>query len=189
MDGLIRISKCSDEAFSVFDGSQVVVTPELVLFWKPPNPFGQWTESPFEIDGVTYNCAEQYMMAEKARLFNDKDIESKILETSSPRQQKKLGKQVSGFNTSKWVSERCNIVFRGNVAKFRQNPELGQILLETGDRRLAEASPLDKIWGISFAAEHPHAYDEMTWKGLNFLGNVFEDVRTHLRAGQQFEEA
>ena len=66
MDGLIRISKCSDEAFSVFDGSQVVVTPELVLFWKPPNPFGQWTESPFEIDGVTYNCAEQYMMAEKA---------------------------------------------------------------------------------------------------------------------------
>ena len=31
----------------------------------------QWYESPFTIEGITYRCAEQYMMAQKALLFND----------------------------------------------------------------------------------------------------------------------
>ena len=33
-------------------------------------------------------------------------------------------------------------------AKFSQNEDLKQILLETGDRILVEGSPYDKIWGV-----------------------------------------
>ena len=41
----------------------------FTFFWN--DPFSQWHPSPFEIDGVRYVTAEQYMMAEKARLFGD----------------------------------------------------------------------------------------------------------------------
>ena len=41
--------------------------------------FSQWQEIEFEVDGHKYNCAEQYMMAQKAWLFKDFQIFGKIL--------------------------------------------------------------------------------------------------------------
>ena len=41
----------------------------------------QWYESEFEIDEITYFTAEHYMMAEKAKLFDDINIYNQILET------------------------------------------------------------------------------------------------------------
>jgi ribA/ribD-fused uncharacterized protein len=182
MTRFINVDGYRDDVLAGLDGSEVVVTPCLVLFWRPPNPFGQWTESPFEIDGVAYGCAEQYMMAEKARLFGDAATEERILATDDPRKQKKLGQQVVGFREDRWLAHRRDIVFRGNVAKFTQNQSLREQLLDTGDRRMVEASPLDRIWGIGLSATDPRAYDPGRWAGANLLGVVLDDVRAHLRA-------
>jgi len=70
-----------------FDGSQVIETASMVLFWQPPGIYGQWTDSPFTLEGHTYACTEQFMMAEKARLFGDEEVRAKILASSSPREQ------------------------------------------------------------------------------------------------------
>ena len=59
------------------------------------------------------------MMASKARLFGD--------------------------DTALWQSECENIVLHGNLAKFSQNEEMHLDLIQTGDRRLAEASPHDNL--------------------------------------------
>ncbi|MFN9551066.1 MAG: NADAR family protein, partial [Pirellulaceae bacterium] len=99
-----------------------------------------------------------------------------------PRKQKKLGQQVTGFRDDLWMANRCDIVFRGNMAKFTQNPSLREVLLQTGDRQLVEASPLDEIWGIGLAANDPQAYDPCQWLGENLLGMVLERVRDHLRS-------
>ncbi len=184
MSQFIRIDTYDEQAFANFDGTEVVITPQFVLFWKPPNPFGQWTDSSFEVDGKSYSCAEQFMMAGKARLFGDTEIEEQILKTDNPRDHKRLGKKVAGFEEDRWVAERTRIVFRGNVAKFSQNEDLRTLLLDTGDRRMVEASPLDKIWGIGLAADNPLAYNEEQWAGLNLLGNVLEEVRSHIRSGK-----
>lgn len=49
-----------------------------VYFWRETEvPFGflsQWYESPFEVDGVTYQSTEMWMMLQKAKVFNDKVI-------------------------------------------------------------------------------------------------------------------
>ena len=40
----------------------------------------QWYNCIFEIDGIKYYTAEQYMMSQKALAFNDKETYSKIME-------------------------------------------------------------------------------------------------------------
>ena len=40
---------------------------KFTFFWS--GPFSQWHPSPFQIDGIWYNCAEKYMMAEKGSVI------------------------------------------------------------------------------------------------------------------------
>ncbi|WP_434417850.1 NADAR family protein [Nannocystis pusilla] len=165
-----------------FDGSQVIETATMVLFWQPPAAFGQWTPSRFEVDGVTYGCAEQFMMAEKARLFGDEATRAKILATDSPRQHKALGREVAGFVQAVWDRECLEIVVRGNRAKFTQNPDLRAALLATGDKLLVEASPLDRLWGVGLRADDPRIHDPRQWRGKNLLGEALMRVRAELSA-------
>lgn len=164
----------------------------FTFFWD--GPFSQWEPACFTLDGIEYNCAEQYMMAEKARLFGDDDTLEQILEAEDPATQKALGRVVDGFDPDVWEEEedngmpRCwNIVWRGNMAKFSQNPHLLRELLETEGTSLAEASPEDAIWGIGLAADDPAATDRASWPGLNWLGEVLDDVRACLAAGQRLK--
>ena len=165
-----------------FDGSLVIETATMVLFWQPPGIYGQWTPSPFTIDGDTYSCAEQFMMAEKARLFGDEHTRAKILATDSPRDHKALGRQVRNFVSETWDRECLAIVVRGNHAKFSQNPAMLAALLATGDKLLVEASPLDKIWGVGLRADDPKIHDPSQWRGKNLLGEALMQVRADLRA-------
>lgn len=165
-----------------FDGSQVIETATMVLFWQPPGVFGQWTPSPFTVDGVAYTCAEQFMMAEKARLFGDEATRAKILAAADPRDHKALGRQVANFVSEIWDSECLGIVVRGNLAKFGQNPDMRAALLATGDKLLVEASPLDKIWGVGLRADDPRIHDPARWRGKNLLGEALMRVRSELRA-------
>jgi ribA/ribD-fused uncharacterized protein len=152
---------------------------DYVFFWS--GPFSQWAKYRMEIDGLVYVTCEQYMMAEKARLFGDRVAEAAVMATSNPREQKRLGRKVRGFDQSRWEAECEEIVYRGNLAKFSQNPKLREMLLDTGNRILAEASPLDRIWGIGLAADHPHVTDQSLW-GQNLLGKAIMRVRDTLRS-------
>jgi len=73
-------------------------------------------------------------------------------------------------------------VVRANQAKFSQNPALASYLLNTGDRVLVEASPVDAIWGIGLAADDVRATDPARWQGLNLLGFALMQVRARLRS-------
>lgn len=155
------------------------VTDEFVLFWR--GPFSQWYESEFTVKGVTYNCTEQFMMAEKAGCFNDHTSREKIMATKSPKEQKALGRNVKNFDVEVWKEVCEEIVYVGNYAKFTQNPDLKEILLETKDRILVEASPYDKIWGIGLSQSDPRALDPNLWEGLNLLGIAIMKVRDKLK--------
>ncbi|MCO5170687.1 MAG: NADAR family protein [Planctomycetes bacterium] len=161
----------------------LVETDRFVLFWRPPAVFSQWTPAAFTVDGVRYTSAEQFMMAEKARLFSDEATRARILATDSPREQKRLGRQVAGFDDAVWERERLEVVVRGNRAKFSQDPALLAALLATGDKALVEASPYDRIWGIGRRPTDPKAQEPAAWRGLNLLGEALERVRAELRAG------
>ncbi len=140
----------------------------------------QWFPASFTVEGVTYSSAEQYMMAAKARLFTDKEILEKILQAKSPAKAKALGRQVRNFDLYQWNKHCMEFVVAGNIAKFGQNTELKDFLLNTKKRILVEASPQDKVWGIGMEASHPHACNPIKWRGDNLLGFALMQAREAL---------
>lgn len=159
-----------------------------LYFWKTGNNstitkgcLSQWWMRDFKIDTITYCCMEQYMMAEKARLFGDKQTEEKILECNNPSKIKALGRKVKGFDETVWEACRYSIVLNGNYYKFLQNKDLWEFLNATKDKVLVEASPYDGIWGISIAQDKKEAADPNQWKGMNLLGFALMEVREELR--------
>ncbi|QHV97923.1 NADAR family protein [Spirosoma endbachense] len=150
--------------------------------------FSQWWVAPFDVNGVQYRSAEQYMMAEKARLFDDTDVLEKILTCQSPAEAKKLGRLVQNFDPAVWDAESVAIVVAANAYKFSQHPDLKAFLLNTGERVLVEASPVDTIWGIGLAKDHPDCETPQKWPGKNQLGFALMEVRDRLRAGNLHAE-
>jgi len=142
--------------------------------------FSQWYDSAFEEDGNRYLTAEHYMMYHKARLFGDNAASQKVLLATKPGEVKAIGREVPGFNQNLWEQHRFEIVVKANLAKFSQNKVLAEFLLNTGDRILVEASPVDKIWGIGLAQDNPASENPNNWKGPNLLGFALMEVRSLL---------
>ena len=158
----------------------------VVFFWRPNEEngcFSNWYSGRFVLDGFEYQHVEQYMMAEKARLFHDTEMYEKILRTADPKKCKALGKKVSGFDPKTWNAFKYEIVKTANRAKFDQNPELKKALLNTGDAILAEANPRDRIWGIAHGAEVGSRMDPSEWPGQNLLGKILMELREEYRKG------
>lgn len=178
--------------------------PEVHLFLM--SKLSQWAHYSMTIDGVVYNCAEQFMMAEKARTFNDSETLEKIMLLDPahpdlpqemrnlpwpefPRKQKNLGREVNGFDKAVWELKAQEVVYRGNYAKFSQNAEAWEVLDKTGTKHLAEANPRDPLWGIGLDFEHQDARNPEKWPGKNWLGEVLMKVRAKIREESNANDA
>jgi ribA/ribD-fused uncharacterized protein len=157
----------SDEKFTFFYGG----------------PFSNWLACDFEVDGVKYVSTEQYMMAEKARLFGDKIAADEIMATTDPQKAKIWGRKVGNFDAKVWNEKARDIVYKGCHAKFKQNIGLFYLLMDTDGTTLVEASPTDQIWGIGWGDDDKEALSRDTWQGSNWLGEVLTKVREDLKVG------
>ena len=184
-DAVLAARTAADLAAAVAAGGRL----RHLAFWghrerRPGEPgpwyLSQWWPGTFEVDGVAYASAEHWMMAGKARLFGDHATLAKILAAPSPGAAKGLGRRVARFDDATWTAHRYELVVRGNVAKFGQDPALRGYLLGTAGRVLIEASPLDRIWGIGLAADDRRVADPAAWNGLNLLGFALMDARDRL---------
>ena len=161
--------------------------PDYVLFWNDDEEngvFSNWYHSPFVVDDFIYQHVEQYMMAQKAKVFHDSATYTEILKTNDPWKCKKLGRNVTPFDSERWDAVRYEIVKSGNRAKFEQNPELKEALLKTENRILAEASPKDTIWGIGLDREAAIQTDPQRWPGQNLMGKILTELREEFRNGK-----
>ncbi|CZR61981.1 uncharacterized protein PAC_11878 [Phialocephala subalpina] len=170
-----------------------------IYFWReygsPHCIYSQWYLSPFTDPktGTHYKTAEQYMMHQKALLFSDPAIAAKILQTTSPKEQKSLGRKVKNFKDSTWVLHRSRIVEEGSYLKFKYGQDKGELegkglslkerLLQTGEKELVEASPMDRVWGIGFTERW--AEERMGEWGLNLLGKALGKARERLMAEEK----
>ena len=169
------------------------VIPEFIFFWKHYNNkkfltkscLSQFFPCKFKSNDIEYNCAEQYMMSEKAKLFKDEETYQLILKETSPDKIKRLGRQIKNFNNREWDKNKLNIILQGNILKFSQNEDLKKFLIETGDKILVEASPYDKIWGIGLDQNNPDSSNPLKWNGINLLGFSLMQVRDIIKKNEE----
>ena len=149
---------------------------DYYFFWR--GPFSQWAKSPFEEFNTTFSCCEQFMMAAKAKLFNDEETYNQIMNTKSPKQHQALGRKVQGFEKDVWDNVARDYVTLGNYNKFTQNEDFFRLLYENKHRYFVEASPYDKIWGVGLAENNPLILNEENWRGTNWLGECINRTIT-----------
>lgn len=140
----------------------------------------QWWPSEFEEKTRVYKTAEHYMMAQKALLFNDAETFERIISKDSPKDVKDLGRQIQNFDAEVWDRHKYQIVKQGNFLKFSQNESLKHFLIQTKNKILVEASPVDTIWGIGLTEDSPKAMSPNDWRGENLLGFALMDVRDEI---------
>lgn len=171
-------------------------TLKFIYFWGHTNRynetvgkfcFSQWFESPFTIENIKYKTSEHWMMANKALLFNDRNNFDKIINCDKPGEAKELGRQVLGYDDQIWNEKKFDIVKLGNIHKFNQNPDFAKYLLQTDNRILVEASPVDAIWGIGLSQDSKDIDNIYAWRGQNLLGFVLMETRDFLKEFGHFK--
>ena len=151
------------------------ITDTHIYFWD--GIFCQWSQYTMVEEDITYYSCEQYMMAKKAKLFNDDKVYDMIMSEEYPSVQKELGRMVSNYNQDVWDKHKFDIVVNANCLKFTQDETLKELLLDTGDKTIVEASPYDTIWGIGLSCDDDRVLDESNWQGENLLGKAIMKVR------------
>lgn len=156
----------------------------IICFHNPDEENGflsNWFLAFFCLNDMKFSSVEQYMMYSKARCFKDIVVAEQIMKTNDVATIKSLGRSVSHYDDAIWCQTREKIVFDGVKAKFSQNADLKQLLLNTGDAILAECAVKDLIWGIGLSMKDSNRFDMNKWRGENLLGKVLMEVREILR--------
>lgn len=156
---------------------------KIICFHNPDEENGylsNWYLSDFTVDGTAYSSMEQYMMYQKAILFQDAAAAQQILSTANVGKIKALGRSVQGYDDIIWSGLRQMIVYNGLLEKFRQNEELRSRLLATSPNILAECAVQDRIWGIGLSMKDDKRFDLSQWRGQNLLGFSLMCVRAAL---------
>lgn len=157
---------------------------QIICFHNPDEMNGylsNWYLSDFEVNGIQYSSMEQYMMYQKAVLFNDNEIADQILATSDVGKIKALGRMVKKYNDVIWNGMRQIIIYEGLLGKFCQNDTLKNELLATGQNILAECAVQDRIWGIGLSMKDEKRFNMDEWQGQNLLGFCLMRVREKLK--------
>lgn len=156
-------------------------TENYIFFWG--SPLSNFDQCEFKIDFAKYNCSEQYYMAKKAAFHSDWITHAQIMRTDDPKEQKKFGRKVHGFDPSMWDLVKYEIMLRGLYGKFYQNEAYKTYLLQTDGKILVEASPFDKVWGVGLSMNDDKILDEKNWLGRNLLGKALMEVRQSIKCG------
>jgi len=154
-------------------------TDKYYFFWK--HEFGQWTlRDIVDSNNINYNCCEQYMMAQKAKLFGDDKTYVLIINEPNPQKQQSLGRLISNFDQKIWDKNKEKIVYNANLLKFSQHNDLKKRLIATNQKFLVEASPYDLIWGVGLSANNDLILNEKNWRGKNLLGKILMKIRENI---------
>ena len=96
----------------------------------------------------------------------------------NPAQMKRT--TIKGYDKKDWMLIAPKVMERGLALKFGQNQDLKEALLQTGMKKLVEASPTDRYWGIGVGLNSTELTNSEKW-GQNKLGDLLMVLRNIMR--------
>ena len=145
-----------------------------VYFSDKTHPFSNQFPVEIVIDGIKFNCAEQFINFRKAQIHGDKDTAEAVLKAELPAEQMRLTKHLS--QSEEWNQLRDVVMKVALSCKFEKDTFLAELLLFTEDATLVYCSP-DKYWGIGSKLPDAKKTASHAWKGKNQLGVLLTEVR------------
>lgn len=137
--------------------------------------------APFTLDNLSFHTVQQYFIYQKALTFKDEYRCKKILETYDSKQLALFEKDITNYDDKIFTGRKQIVLYLGNLAKFKQNPQLKQQLLDTEDSVIALCNKHDLINGIGYNREDSRIYKTKNWLGTNLHGFSLMEVRNTLR--------
>ena len=139
---------------------------------KPYGAFSNLYKSPIDFEGRKFPTAEHAYQAGKAR---KPKVREWILAAPSPSLAAMAAHGLFIWDVvSDWNEIKFDRMRRVLFAKFTQHPNLRELLLQTGDKRLVEAgtvnNSVNRLWG------------EVNGVGQNMLGLMLMELRKTLAA-------
>ncbi len=158
------------------------VSEDAVAFFSSQSPLSNFFQSPFVLNGVTYDCVERYYQKAKAEFFNDQLAAISIMRADTARECYRQGRNLEQKrDVSSWRQQKATeVMYKGLTAKFSQSTYLKHFLLYTEDKTLIEANPNDRYWSCGLGLKNPLVASKEDWRGENVLGNLLMKVRGDL---------
>jgi ribA/ribD-fused uncharacterized protein len=151
-----------------------------IYFFTAASPYSNHHKCSFQVLGVNYNCMEQFMFATKAKEAQDRNSYDKIMCSTDPVEQKKLGADIVGIEDRDWQSKAFDLMKSGMYAKFYQNSYLKSRLLSTENKWLSESNLYDCWWGNGMDLSDPELGKKKP-RGQNRLGELLVFIRAELK--------
>lgn len=153
-----------------------------VVFYGRDSKLSNHFQCKFTWDNRDFGSIEQYLAYRRAHIAERKDLAIQAMGSQDPADAKRIMNILKSSPSDPDWREQCrDILFSGLMAKFSQNEYLMRYLLESGQRKLGEAS-LDKTWGIGMSLLDHQVLDPTKWVGANLLGVTLMEVREELRS-------
>ena len=139
---------------------------ESILGFKNQHAFlSNFYPAPITFEGLVYPTSEHLYQALKTEIPSEHEF---VRSAGTPGESKRRGRRVTVREN--WNAIKITVMRKVVLEKFRQNPELGKRLLDTGDALLVESNTWnDTFWGVCRG------------KGENYLGLVLMNVRLELK--------
>lgn len=146
------------------------IKTDEILFYHSDQEWGDFanfSNHAIFLEGKIWKTVEHFYQAQK---FHQTEFEEIIRLQKTPMLAKqKAHELLEKHPVLNWDELKEQVMYKGLLAKFTQNPELWKMLVSTGNKRLAEHTDLDNYWG-----------DGANGQGKNRLGALLMRLRAEL---------
>ena len=152
-------------------------TDDCIGFFGALNLLSNFYPVKFTIGNETYISTEQYIQAQKAEYFKDKQSYDKIMCATNSLDCKNFARGIKNFNRRTWETVAKDICRAGIQAKFMQNPDLLQILVEKTTSKKIVESANDRLWGTGVPLAREGCLNKEMWITPGILGELLMEIR------------
>lgn len=163
---------------------QAIASPrnqEVVVFYSHHSPFSNHHWAPFSANDTHYVTMEQFLARERALFAQNRGMVIKVMETDDPVNHSRMLYQMKEDGLDgRWRQAVPEILEFGLTEKFRQNAVIRDFLLESGSRKIGEAT-MDAFWGVGMPLSDSRIFNCRLWSDINLMGKSLMKVRDVLK--------
>lgn len=158
---------------------------EALVFFSKHCFLSNHFPSTFTTEGHTFYTMEHFLAFKRAELSQKDNLIQRALQARDPVESKSILNLLRKDHPHEWETIRRDVATCGIREKFCQNPHLANLLKDTHQLKLGEASK-NPAWGIGLTLEDPQILDTSHWnESGNLLGSVLMQIRAELTSIDQ----